>query len=432
MDAREAVLSLSAGNAAATEALESGEAVETGDLDTTEGERLTQVVDGEVIDVAHAGLETATDTEGAVGIVREDVGTETVGAVVDDFDGLIVSDELHANHDGAEDFVLCDRHSGLDVGEDCGRVEGSLRFGPVTTDDEAGTSLDGLVDELLDASTLTGTHGHGTKAADILIILDRSRALIHLGDVFLGLFDDFFVDALLDDDTLNTDTVLAAVLEGATHDDGHDALKVGILADDSGILATEFENDRGESLGGLFHDELADSGGSDKGQLVGHFDQSGAGVGEASDEADEVGAVAVLDESFLDDLFVVLSGVEGRELRNLSDEGIASEQGGDHGSDNVVEGIVPGNDGRNDTEGNVAEDGLFVSSDQANVAVFVSEGVLTFENSPRELLTSSDDLTKGTIEESLAALDGASFTKGAVVFDDVVEDGVEDTAAFAE
>ena len=117
--------------------------------------------------------------------------------------------------------------------------------------------------------------------------------------------------------------------------DGH----VGVLVNDDGRLASEFECERGEVLGCGLHDDLGDHTVASVEDMVPFvLQQLGGFVCSAVD--DNVGAaVQVAREELREDLCGV-----GRDLGGLDHGSASSGDGADHGPDGQEDWVVPWGD----------------------------------------------------------------------------------------
>lgn len=164
-----------------------------------------------------------------------------------------------------------------------------------------------------------------------------------LGGPFLEPLDEFVVDTLLHVHTGTSTAALAVVEEDSEVDPGDGVVNVGVVEDNVGALAAEFEGDLLQvgASGGL-HDLTTDDSGTGEGNLVDiHVGRNGS-TGNLSETGDDVdntrGETGVLDQ---------LSGVqtgEGGLLGGLQDHSVTA---GNSRSDLPCphkDGEVPGND----------------------------------------------------------------------------------------
>jgi hypothetical protein len=144
---------------------------------------------------------------------------------------------------------------------------------------------------------------------------------------------------LLDVDALDRDADLAGVEHPAPGGGVGGAVDVGVAEDDHRVLAAELETHRGERLGGARHHLAARSVGAGELDEVDVVDEGPAGLADALDDVEDVGA-ADLPLPGLDDL----GDSERRELRRLDDYRGARHQGGDRVAERKDQGEVPGAD----------------------------------------------------------------------------------------
>lgn len=117
-------------------------------------------------------------------------------------------------------------------------------------------------------------------------------------------------------------------------------LHVGVLQDQHGVLATQFEGDADEPGGGSLGDLTAGPGGAGEGDVVGTADDLGADDGALTqDDLEHLGGQSGLDEE--------VAGPQGgqRGLRvGLHHDGVAGDEGGQRVADGEFERVVPGRD----------------------------------------------------------------------------------------
>ncbi len=83
-------------------AASAGRCAGVADLDAAKGKRLAEVVDAEIVHVAHAGGQRVRNALGARVVGGEDRGTEAVVTLVDHGNGILVRLELHDHHHRAK------------------------------------------------------------------------------------------------------------------------------------------------------------------------------------------------------------------------------------------------------------------------------------------------------------------------------------------
>ena len=211
--------------------------------------------------------------------------------------------ELNQRDDGTEGLLVDDVHLLGAVVEDGGSIEVSLVAYAVAAAEQLGTLLDGTLDLLGDALKGTGlnerTHIDGVVLADIAHLdlghlVDEN--LCELSLYFLGHIDAFGIVA-----------DLTVVADAAVDNPLGRLLQVGILADDGGSLATQFEAYLGDVLRGGSHDALAGTYGTchaddvdlgrsghlvaDDAALTGHDIDDALGQSDLIDYFAEYGAV---------------------------------------------------------------------------------------------------------------------------------------------
>ncbi len=250
-------------------------------LVATKADRGIEIVGA--VDPDHTGLELGRDIEGQIDVLAPDGGGEAIFGVVGQGHSFLGGTEAHGHQNRPEDFLgdkgICRR----DIG-DQRRLE------------EAALGWDSTV-RLVDHRALGGAPLHqfanaldldgGDHGADIDGLVERitnaqgRHALLELGDEAL-------LDALLHEQA-GTGAADLALIEPDGIDQAFDgAVDVGILEDDVGALAAQFERKALAGASGGFADDLADFGGAGEGDLVdiGVVDDGGAGLALAGDDID--------------------------------------------------------------------------------------------------------------------------------------------------
>ncbi len=305
----------------------------------TAGNKKTYAVDPD-----GTGLEGVADADAGVEVLGVDGGGETVGGLVTELDGLLLSGELGDGADGAENLLLHNLHVGADVGEDGGLDEVALVAVALTTSLDLGTLVLAGLDVAHDAVVLKLANLRTLEGLGVKGVADGvgGRALLE------GL-EELVVDALLDKDASTSAAALAVVEVDAKVDPRDGGLDVGVVKDNVGGLAAELEGDllevgRSSSL----EDGAADEGGTGKGDLVNvHVGRDGGtgSLAETRDQVEDTGGEA--------SLFDELSKDEARErglLSSLHDNGVAGGQGRANLPRQHEKGEVPGDNLTADTE----------------------------------------------------------------------------------
>ena len=287
--------------------------------------------------------------------------------------------------------------------------------------DEAGALLDGVGDEGFQAVEGScgdgGTHVWGAGGRRI----EEDGAQAEVLDARSDQFEKLIVDAREGDDALHADAVLAGGLEDSAHHHGRDggnfADGAGIVEDDCRVLAAQFDGDGGQGLGGRFADLVGDGSGSDEGELrnVWVGSQGVGDVGQAHDALDQVAGVAAAGQRTANDLEEE-RGRPGGLLGGLHDNAVACENGADHRTDEVVEGVVPGDAGGDDAEGFVGHHVLLVHHEEVGRPSFGGQGLLAVVNGPFQFLCGDEDFAKGCIHFCLSRVQAADGGELVLVF----------------
>lgn len=203
--------------------------------------------------------------------------------------------------------------------------------------EEAGAVGDRVGDELFQAVET----GVGDGGADIDDGLFLDAAGVQGANTGGQEVDQAVVDVGECDDALNSNAVLAGGLKHATHEDASDALEVAlrdVIEDNGGVFAAELDAHRRQGFGSRGADVVGDGARADEGD-VRYGRVGGQVVGNiwpADDGLDNVGGVAAYFEGFGCDGGKVVGG-PGGGFGTFDDDGIAGEDGGDDGADEVVE-----------------------------------------------------------------------------------------------
>ena len=199
-------------------------------------ETATGVEEIRAIDPDDACFELRSDLKRNVDAFGPDASGEAVGGVVGELDGFGRCAKGHGGENGAENFLLGDDGSGMDVAEKSGRKikaargHGNLRL------PAGGAFGDALIHEALNAIELNA----GDDGANVDGFIERRadaecvHAVADFGDEGLG-------DALLHEEARAGAADLALVEPDAVHEAFDGGVEVGILENDEGRFAAELE-----------------------------------------------------------------------------------------------------------------------------------------------------------------------------------------------
>ena len=146
--------------------------------------------------------------------------------------------------------------------------------------------VDAALHELLDLGELL----LGVDRADVGVLVERvadaqdGEAALEAGEHVLG-------DAFLDQQARAGAADVALVEEDAVDDAFDGLVDRGVVEDDVGRLAAEFEGELFAGAGERVLDDLADFGGAGEGDLGGErmVDHGGSGFARAGDDVDDAG-----------------------------------------------------------------------------------------------------------------------------------------------
>lgn len=220
---------------------------------------------------------------------------------------------------------------------------------------------------------------------------------------------------------------LAGVAHFGVDGGGGGGFEVGVIEDDEGGVAAEFEGEAGDVLGGLLDEEFADAGGagerdfSDEG-IGEEFGDEGRGVSgeELKDAGGEVGGA----EDRVDGLREG-DAAEGGDFRGFQDHGAAGGEGGGDFADGEHEREIPGGDGGGWADGLADDEGAFLGVVMRDDAAVGAGGFL---GEPADLGDGEGDFALG-LGDGFAVLAGDEGGEiGGVLFN-VGGDGEEDVGA---
>lgn len=311
-------------------------ATNTGLLEATEGHLVAEHV--VVVDPDGAGLQGVGNTDGGVEVGGVHGSGKAVGTLVAGLDDFLLGLELADGADGAEDFFLHDLHVRADVGEDGGLDEVALVAVTFTASLDLGTGFLAGLDVLHDSVELELANLRTLEGLLVEWVAD---------DVLCRSFSEFLnelvVDTRLDIDSGASTAALAVVEENTKVDPRDGVLKVGVVEDNVGRLATEFKGDLLQvGLGSRLEDVSAGNGGAGKGNLVDvHVagDGSTSGLAEAGKDVDNTGReTGLLDKG---------GSIQTRQrglFGGLQDDSVTGGQGRSDLPGPHKEREVPGND----------------------------------------------------------------------------------------
>ena len=413
------------------------------------------------VDPDGTSTEVVADTDGSVEIRGVDGSSKTVVGVVAELDNLLLGGELGDGADGAEDLLLHDLHVGGDVGEDGGLDEVALVAVALTTDLDGSTLLLTSLDVTHDAVILKLTDLGALEG----LVVEGVADLVLRGALLEGL-NELVIDTLLDVDTRTGAAGLAVVVVDTKVDPVNGLLKIGVVEDNVGGLATKLEGNLLQvGIGSSLHDGATDNGRAGEGNLVDVHVGGDGGTSNATETGDNVentrGETSLLDE---------LSKDESRErslLSGLHDDSVTGGESGANLPGKHEKREVPGDDLTANTErllSGVVErvggdiDGLALNligptavvadgaNDGANIATGHGDGLAIVErlNSGEEVEVLLDqvgelqevdttllgsDLAPGTLESLAGSLNGnIDILLGGLVdgADDLLGSGVDD------
>jgi hypothetical protein len=268
----------------------------------------------------HASLDLGSQIERNVNVLAPDAGRESVHRVVGQLRSLRWSAEGHGGEHGAEDFFLRHRRRGMHIGEQSRREVRAFFGERVARLPTAGALRHSSVDHAADGFQLD----RGNNRADVDRLVEwmtdaqRFHALADSG--IEGLCDTFL------DQEPGTGTAHLALVEPDGVDEALDSgVEIGVIEDNEGRLATQFEGKLLIGLRGGFANDAADFGRAGEGDLIdaGMFDQGLTGSRAAIHHIQHTGRQTHFDRE--------LSESERGErgiFGGLDDDGVAGSQRG--------------------------------------------------------------------------------------------------------
>src|ERR1700722_3521818 len=246
-------------------------------------ERKSGVEDVVAVDPDGAGAELVGDLVGFLDVARPDACGEAVDGVVGFFHDFVEIGEGSRDDDGAEDFLLHDFHIFGGVDEDRRLDEVALVTVAFAAGDCFRAVLFAGVEETYDAIELLFGHERAHVAFGIEAGTDADflRGLRHA-------VDDPVENFLVDEEARAGAAALAVIEEDGAGGAGDGGVEIGVVENDVGGLAAEFERDFFEVAGAGLDDELADFGGAGEGDFVYVGVRGESGTGGFAETGDDI------------------------------------------------------------------------------------------------------------------------------------------------
>lgn len=321
------------------------------------------------VDVGFAKAEVFDRAKCRADVLGEDRGGQAVFAVVGECDGFVVVGEGQDGNHGAEDFFLDDFGVLFRADDDGGFVEVAFAVvvGFVAAGEDLGSGVFGAVDHFGDFCLL--------GAVDLRRVDDAFGEGVAEFDGFHrgGEFGEkFVVDVFVNVGAFGTVADLSAEDDAGVDDAFDGGVDVGVVEDNRGGFAAEFEGDFGD-VGGAGADDFL-SGFDAAGER--HHVGEGAGdecvaegfAGAGDDVEDAFGEVGFGDE------FGEFEGGVGRVAAGFDDDGAAGEEGGGDFARHYEEGKIPRADAGDNADGLAEEEDVFVGAVALDNFAFVDAG----------------------------------------------------------
>ena len=218
-------------------------------------ERRAGVGDHALVEADHAGLEALDDLEGAVDVLRVDVGDEAVLGRVGRGDRLVVGVEGPHRRDGAEDLLVEQARVVGDVGEHRRLVEVAGAVDARAADEHLGAALARVVDELGDLAALVVVD----QRADLDVGLGAAADL-HVADLRRELLGELVGDRAGDVEAVGRRARLAAVAHLGDQRALDRGVDVGVVEDQERRVAAELHRHAQDLVGRLLDQRAPDLG----------------------------------------------------------------------------------------------------------------------------------------------------------------------------
>ncbi len=310
-------------------------ASEAGLLDAAEGRDFGR--DGAGVKADHAKLQCFRHPPGALQAFGVEISGQPKGRAVGDGDRLVFGLEAEERGNGTEGFLAGEQHVRGGAGEhNRGRILPAPRHRPATRRQlcALGNRVFDVAVDLVDRSLID----HRANCDAGL----RPRAYLHRVDAGAELLGEGVIDAGLHENSVGADAGLPAIAELRRDRAFHRKIEIGVVENDEGGIAAEFEREPLDAVCSAAHQQRTDAGRAGEGdlayRLVRHelvTDRRRHARDDIDDAGRNAGALGEHAEG---------ERREGRELRGLDDHRAAGgERRGDLPGDHRV-GEIPRRD----------------------------------------------------------------------------------------
>lgn len=218
-------------------------------------ERNSNVADGSNIDANHAHLQCLGNAPASAVVLAEEVSRQANIGIVGKRNDLLLSVELEERSNRPEGLFTENLHLGRDVGQNSQVVKVGAQGQSLASMEQASALGDGILHVLVDLCHRSAVNQRAVCGLAVEAVAD----LECLDDVDDAL-DKLLVDAAVDKDAVGAYAGLASDSELASNQVLHCFIEVGVLEDDEGRVAAQFEGELLESGGALVHEDLANRG----------------------------------------------------------------------------------------------------------------------------------------------------------------------------
>lgn len=251
------------------------------------------------VDPNRARANSGRELHSLIDVLGENARPQAIVGVVTTFDDLIEALIFEDLHDGTEDFLLGNAHFVGDIGEDCRLNEVALLRHSLAAGNDLGALLDTGIDEIENLVSL--------ELRDLwaLVSLGVERIADDLGKGDLAtLSDKLIVDGLVNICSSGGTATLTTVGHTTGVGDLGSLSNIDVFCDNNRRLATEFERNSLEGLGGDGLNLTANDSGASECNLVDAgvlANSSTSGLTEARNDVDHTGWEADLQDKAADE-----------------------------------------------------------------------------------------------------------------------------------
>lgn len=238
-----------------------------------------------------------------------------------------------------------------------------------------------------------------------------------------------FLDPGLHKHPFHADTILPGVLKHSSNADLGSMDDIGIIADNERVFPTKFQTRGCERFRSIDRDSFPDGRTSSEENLIDVcFNEGLADIGGSDGALNKLWIMTAQRKGPSHNARNVDAG-EDSLLTRLDDDAVSGEDGGEDGVEKVVNGVIPGRYGGDDTEWHVLDTGLFVDGHGPHRAFRRAQRVFAFLYQPSQLFQRRYDLAEIGLKRGLASVLHGNADKRILVVQNVRENGLKDVAS---